>query len=94
MTSAPFPRTVSRIALALTFLVALLSAPMFAQGVSPESKTTSGESSSAAPKLIEPEELARILQSPKGGSPLILNVGYRVLYQQARSAFGVHWPCV
>jgi hypothetical protein len=83
MTSALFPRTVSRIAVALTFVVALVSAPVFAQGVSSKSKTRAGEFSRAAPKLIQPEELARILQSPKGGSPLIFHVGYRVLYQQA-----------
>lgn len=82
MTSALFPRTV-RIAVALMFVVALVSAPVFAQGVSSKSKTEAGEAPSAKPKLIQPEELARILQSQKGGSPLILHVGYRVLYLQA-----------
>jgi hypothetical protein len=56
MTSALFPRrTVSRIAVRLTFVVALASALVFAQGVSSKSKTEAGESSSAAPKLIQPE---------------------------------------
>jgi thiosulfate/3-mercaptopyruvate sulfurtransferase len=82
-TSALFHRKVSRIVVALTFVVALVSALVFAQTVSSKSKTTSGESSSAAPKLIQPEELARILQAPKGDKPLIFHVGYRVLYQQA-----------
>jgi hypothetical protein len=83
MTSALFPRrTVSRIAVALTFVVAMVSAPVFAQAVSSRSKRA-GESSSAAPKLIQPQELARIVQSPKGRSPLIFHVGYRVLYLQA-----------
>ena len=75
-------RTVSRIAVGLT-LVALVSASVFAQDVSSKSKTTADESSSAAPKLIQPEELAKIVQSPKSGSPLIFHVGYRVLYLQA-----------
>jgi thiosulfate/3-mercaptopyruvate sulfurtransferase len=83
MTSALFPRTLRRIAVALTLVVALVSAPACAQAVSPQSKTGAAESSSAAQKLIQPEELARILQSPKGGSPLIFHVGYRVLYLQA-----------
>jgi thiosulfate/3-mercaptopyruvate sulfurtransferase len=84
MTSALFPRrTVSRIAVALTFVVALVSAPVFAQAVSSKSKTTAGEFSRAAPKLIQPEELARIVRSPKGARPLIFHVGYRVLNLQA-----------
>jgi len=84
MTSALFVRhAVSQIAVALTFVVALVSAPVCAQGVSPKSKTTADESSRSAAKLIQPEELARIVQSPKGDRPLIFHVGYRVLYQQA-----------
>lgn len=83
MTSALFPRTVGRIAVALTFVVALVSAPAFAQARSSKSKATAGESSNAAPKLIQPEELARIVQSPKGARPLIFQVGFRVLYLQA-----------
>jgi thiosulfate/3-mercaptopyruvate sulfurtransferase len=83
MTSALFPRrTVSQIAVALTFVVALVSTPAFAHAVSSKSKAATGESSSA-PKLIQPEELARILQSPKGVRPLIFHVGFRVLYVQA-----------
>jgi thiosulfate/3-mercaptopyruvate sulfurtransferase len=84
MTSALFVRrAVSQFAVALTFVVAVVSVPVFAQAVSSKSKATSGESSSAAPELIQPEELARILQAPKGDKPLIFHVGYRVLYQQA-----------
>lgn len=33
--------------------------------------------------LIRPEELVKILQSPKDEKPLIIQVGFRVLYQQA-----------
>lgn len=80
--TARFPVAVRRIALWLTFVVAL-NAPAIAQGVSSKSKTGAGESSSAAPELIQPEELAKIVQSPKGDAPLILQVGYRVFYVQA-----------
>jgi len=84
MTSARFPRrTISQIAVALTFVVALVSARVLVQGGSSKSKTGAGESSIAASKLIQPEELARIVQSPKGGAPLIFHVGYRVFYLQA-----------
>lgn len=83
ITSAPRTCTASRIAVALTFVVALVSAPLFAQGVSSKSKTGAGESSNSAPKLIQPDELASMVQSPKGVSPLIFQVGYRVLYLQA-----------
>jgi len=84
MTSALFRRRrVSQIAAALTFVIALVSTPLFAQSVSSKSKTGAGESSSAAPELIQPEELARIVRSPKGVRPLIFQVGFRVLYLQA-----------
>jgi thiosulfate/3-mercaptopyruvate sulfurtransferase len=83
ITNAPFPRAAIWLAVGLTFVVALVSAPVFAQSVSSKSKPGAGESSSAAPKLIQPEELARIVRSPKGGSPLIFQVGYRVFYLQA-----------
>ena len=41
------------------------------------------ESSTTAPPLIQPDELARIVQSARGAKPLIFYVGYRVLYLQA-----------
>jgi thiosulfate/3-mercaptopyruvate sulfurtransferase len=82
--SALFPRhMVMRMAVGLTFVVALVSTPVFAQAVPSKSKPTADESSGATPKLIQPEELARIVQSPKGVRPLIFQVGFRVLYQQA-----------
>jgi hypothetical protein len=83
MTNALFPRKVSGIALALISAVVLLSASVFAQGNLSKLATRARDSSCAAPKLIQPEELTRILQSPKGERPLIFQVGYRVLYQQA-----------
>lgn len=41
------------------------------------------ELSSSASQLIQPEELARIVQSSKEPKPLILYVGFHVLYLQA-----------
>ena len=35
------------------------------------------------PQLIQPEELVEVLQSAKGPKPLIIQVGFRVLYLQA-----------
>jgi rhodanese-related sulfurtransferase len=40
-------------------------------------------SSIPASRLINPEELVKILQSPKGEKPLMIQVGSHVLYQQA-----------
>jgi hypothetical protein len=39
-------------------------------------------SSLSADVLIIPEDLAKILQSPKGEKPLIIHVGFHVLYSQ------------
>ena len=64
-------------------LMGLVSTPVFAQAVSSRSKTTAGEASKSEPELIQPEELARSLQSPKALPPLIFQVGFRVLYLQA-----------
>lgn len=36
-----------------------------------------------ASQLIKPDELSKILQSPKGEKPLIIQVGFRTLYEQA-----------
>jgi len=41
------------------------------------------QSDRSAPQLIQPEELARSVQSSKGDKPLILQVGFHVLYLQA-----------
>ena len=81
MTNAP--RTAGRIALALSFAVLLASAPAFAQAGPSKAKAMADNSSPAAPTLIQPEELARTVQSPKGVRPLIFQVGFRVLYVQA-----------
>jgi len=36
-----------------------------------------------ASKLIQPDELVKLLQAPKGDKPLVLHVGFHVLYLQA-----------
>ena len=49
-----------------------------------EPRTTAAQSSAAlAPKLIQPEELVNLLKSARGPKPLILQVGFRILYVQA-----------
>lgn len=48
-----------------------------------KSKVATTQSDSSAPQLIQPEELARIVQSSKGDKPLIFQVGFHVLYLQA-----------
>ena len=40
-------------------------------------------SSIPASRLLNPEELVKILQSPKGEKPLMIQVGSHVLYEQA-----------
>jgi len=50
---------------------------------SSKSQVATIQSDSSAPQLIQPEELARIVQSSKGDEPLILQVGFHVLYLQA-----------
>jgi len=39
-------------------------------------------SSLSADVLIKPEDLVKILQSPKGEKPLLIHVGFHVLYTQ------------
>jgi thiosulfate/3-mercaptopyruvate sulfurtransferase len=70
--------------------LACLSVPASAQPFTQAASTTSSksqvvttQSSSSTPQLIQPEELARIVQSSKGDKPLILQVGFHVLYLQA-----------
>ncbi|MBZ5615088.1 MAG: rhodanese-like domain-containing protein [Acidobacteriia bacterium] len=36
-----------------------------------------------ASRLINPEELVKVLQSPKGEKPLLIHVGSHVMYEQA-----------
>src|SRR5438132_1040553 len=50
------------------------------------SQAATARSDSSEPQLIQPEELAKTVQSPKGDNPLILQVGFHVLYLQAHVA--------
>ncbi len=71
---------------ALIGLFAPASAPPFTQAAttgSSKSQIAATQSDSSAPQLIQPEEMARIVQSSKGETPLILQVGFHVLYLQA-----------
>jgi len=70
----------------LACLSARASAQPFTQAASTtssKSQVVTPQSSSSAPQLIQPDELARIVQSSKGDNPLILQVGFHVLYLQA-----------
>jgi len=66
-----------RAALRLTVLI-LLAAATAASGFAQSDPLPPGSSA-----LISPEELLKVLQSPKGEKPLILNVGPSLLYMQA-----------
>jgi thiosulfate/3-mercaptopyruvate sulfurtransferase len=75
---------------AMTVLCVCLSATASAQHFTQTPTTSSSksqvlatESPSSTPQLIQPEELAKIVRSSKGDRPLILQVGFHVLYQQA-----------
>ena len=37
----------------------------------------------AEPQLIQPAEMAKLLQAPKDRQPLIIQVGFRTMYEQA-----------
>lgn len=83
MTNALLARKASQIGVALSFVAVLASALVFAQSGPSKSKAAADQSSSAGANLIQPEDLARIVQSPKAVRPLIFHVGFRVLYLQA-----------
>jgi thiosulfate/3-mercaptopyruvate sulfurtransferase len=68
---------------ALAMFVVAASAQALSQTDSSKSQARTGEPSSTAPQFIQPDELARIVQSAKGAKPLIFHVGYRSLYLQA-----------
>jgi hypothetical protein len=55
-------------------------------GAAPTPQMQAQSASELAPgsaQLINPEDLVKILQSPKGEKPLVLNVGPHLLYMQA-----------
>ncbi len=51
--------------------------------VSVSSLAANRASSGAGPQLIQPGELVKLLQAPQSRQPLILQVGFRTLYEQA-----------
>ncbi len=68
---------ISAVALGVGFIFALAAA------VSVNSLAAGRAPSEAAPQLIQPAELVKLLQAPQSRQPLILQVGFRSLYEQA-----------
>lgn len=68
---------------ALFAVVLLISTAAFAQATPPPAGDELAPGSS---HLITPEDLLKVLQSPQGEKPLILNVGPFLLYRQAHIA--------
>jgi rhodanese-related sulfurtransferase len=62
----------------LVFALALYSATVRAQSPSSSSDLAPGSA-----QLLNPDELLKLLQSPAGEKPLLLNVGPSLLYMQA-----------
>lgn len=56
------------------------------QAAAPAQSTAGGGTASELPTAvqIEPDEMAKILQSSKGQKPLVLHVGFKNFYSQAR----------
>jgi thiosulfate/3-mercaptopyruvate sulfurtransferase len=55
----------------------------FEAAAAAQSQTELAKASIPAAAIIEPEDLARTLQSPSGEKPLIFQIGFRVLYKSA-----------
>ncbi|HLK32000.1 MAG TPA: rhodanese-like domain-containing protein [Terriglobales bacterium] len=69
------------VAISLLFIAfAAMACPGWARGA--EEINSSGKDQ-GPPRLIEPAELAKLLAGPDSGRPLILQVGFRLLYEQA-----------
>ena len=49
----------------------------------PQAQSTASDLAPGSAQLINPEDLVKILQSPKGVKPIILNIGPYLLYVQA-----------
>ncbi len=70
--------------LSLISAIILLCTFVAAAGSSTPGKSpATGLSGKTAPALIQPADLASILNSPKAPKPLLIQVGFRVLYVQA-----------
>lgn len=68
----------SFIAFAVIILVLVRATDVHAQ----QPKPSAGAHTLESAHLINPEDLAKLLQSPKAEKPLVLMVGFRVLYAQ------------
>lgn len=64
-----------------TFVIVLFSL-LFAVGINAQNAGPATDAKSGLPQ-VTPAELVKILQSSDGEKPLILQVGFRVLYAQA-----------
>lgn len=77
----------AQIVILLTCLFLAVNCELFAgSSSSPAQPATSTATKSLEPgsaHLIQPEELAKVLKSASGPKPLIVQVGFRVFYQQA-----------
>ncbi len=84
MNRVSFPRVITLLTI-FTFALAVSAWAQPAKGgasASPRAESGSAETLSSA-ALIKPEELVKILKSSKGEKPLILQIGFHMLYQQA-----------
>lgn len=76
MKNRPF-RPISAVMLGFGLLLAVAAA------VSVRSLAANKAPAEDAPQLIQPAELVKLLQAPQTQQPLILQVGFRTLYEQA-----------
>ncbi len=70
-------RPLSAVSLGFGFIFAIVAT------VSVSSLAGNRAPSEAGPQLIQPAELVKLLQAPQSRQPLILQVGFRTLYEQA-----------
>ncbi len=93
MKSLSMKRTIARtIAIVLVGIAASMAVSVWAVHASMQTRWGSATgamfpayqaTSLSSSQLINPEELVKILQSPKGEKPLLIQVGSHVLYEQA-----------
>ena len=67
----------------LSAIILLCTFVLAAGSATPHELPAAGPSWETAPALIQPADLASILTSPKAPKPLLVQIGFRVLYVQA-----------
>jgi thiosulfate/3-mercaptopyruvate sulfurtransferase len=67
----------------LSAVILFCTSVLAAGSATPDESPAAGPSAETAPALIQPADLASILSSPKDTKPLLIQVGFRVLYVQA-----------